>query len=107
MPSLAYVKQLPDKISHSADDPESVIVSIARRLDAGNFPLSQVGLQFVQLGDDEEATAALQQLDDGMGQYGVRDMVDMTKCDRSLTGDLLAKVLLGAMNRRIDRQMRT
>ncbi|KAH7105634.1 hypothetical protein BKA62DRAFT_690376 [Auriculariales sp. MPI-PUGE-AT-0066] len=89
------------------DDPESVIVSIARRLDAGHFPLSQVGLQFVQLGDDDEATAALQQLDDGLGQYGVRDMVDMTPCRGPLTGEMLVKVLLGAINRRVDRQTRS
>jgi len=32
-----------------ADDPESVIVAIARRLDEGRFPISQVGIQFVQV----------------------------------------------------------
>ena len=31
----------------ATDDPESVIVSVAQRLDAGRFPLSQVGIQSV------------------------------------------------------------
>ena len=46
------------------DDPESVIMTAARRLDKNNFPLSQVGIQFVQIGTDPEATEALRQLDD-------------------------------------------
>lgn len=32
-----------------ADDPESVIVTAARRLDAGKFPITQVGIQFIQV----------------------------------------------------------
>lgn len=40
------------------DDPESVLVTIARRLDRGDFPLSQVGVQLLQIGDDAEVSAA-------------------------------------------------
>lgn len=32
-----------------ADDPESVIVQAARRLDAGNFPLTQVSLSLYSI----------------------------------------------------------
>jgi hypothetical protein len=31
------------------DDPETVIMTAARRLDQGRFPISQVGIQFVQV----------------------------------------------------------
>ena len=44
----------------ATDDPESVIVSVAQRLDAGRFPLSQVGMQFIQVGNDAQASTALQ-----------------------------------------------
>jgi hypothetical protein len=55
------------------DDPESVIVSIARRLDVGHFPLMQVGIQFVQIGTAEDTAEALRELDDGLAhQHGIR-----------------------------------
>ncbi|KZT50428.1 hypothetical protein CALCODRAFT_504746 [Calocera cornea HHB12733] len=87
-----------------SDDPESVIVSAARRLDAQNFPLSQVGIQFVQLGDDPEATEVLQHLDDGLGKaYGIRDIVDWTLLPEGrLDAGVLTKILLGGINRRVD-----
>ncbi|EJU06389.1 hypothetical protein DACRYDRAFT_19564 [Dacryopinax primogenitus] len=87
-----------------SDDPESVIVAAARRLDAHNFPLSQVGIQFVQLGDDPEATEVLQYLDDGLGKaHGIRDMVDWTLLpEGGLDASVLTKILLGGINRRVD-----
>jgi len=55
------------------DDPESVITTAARRLDNNNFPLSQVGIQFVQIGTDPDATEALRELDDELsGKHNVR-----------------------------------
>lgn len=49
------------------------IVSLARRLDRGNYPLAQVGIQFVQIGNDDAATEFLKQLDDDLsGVFGVR-----------------------------------
>lgn len=55
------------------DDPESVIVATARRLDAGHFPLMQVGIQFVQIGTAEDTAEALRELDDGLAhQHGIR-----------------------------------
>ncbi|KAG8725429.1 hypothetical protein FRC12_024188, partial [Ceratobasidium sp. 428] len=37
------------------DDPESVIIAAARRLEAEGFPETQVGIQFIQIGDDKKA----------------------------------------------------
>jgi hypothetical protein len=56
-----------------ADDPRSVIVEFARRLDVKNVPLRQLGIQFVQIGDDADAAEALKELDDQLGpDHGVR-----------------------------------
>ncbi|KAL7267891.1 hypothetical protein RUND412_009505 [Rhizina undulata] len=87
------------------DDPESVIVDVARKLDRLNAPLGQVGIQFFQIGDDEESTRALEDLDDRLeGVYGVRDMVDTTPWrGGKVRGEDILKCLVGAVNRRIDR----
>jgi hypothetical protein len=56
-----------------ADDPEAVIVATAKRLDARNFPITQVGIQFVQIGKSRRATAYLKELDDGLAEgHGIR-----------------------------------
>ncbi|KAG9093793.1 hypothetical protein FRC07_011413 [Ceratobasidium sp. 392] len=87
------------------DDPESVIVAIARRLDAGHYPLMQVGIQFVQIGTAEDTAEALKELDDGLAQiHGIRDIVDTTPYAGSqFNTELLVKILLGGINRRVDR----
>jgi hypothetical protein len=87
------------------DDPRSVIVECARRLDRKKVPLRQLGIQFVQIGDDPDATEALEDLDDQLGpENGVRDMVDTTPFSRAepLRADLLIKIVLGAINSTID-----
>jgi hypothetical protein len=88
------------------DDPESVLTTIARRLDRGDYPLSQVGVQLLQIGDDPEAAEALKELDEGLSAaHGVRDMVDTVPYrGEAMTSDLIVKVLLGGINRRIDRR---
>lgn len=56
-----------------SDDPQSVIVAAARRLDAGEFPLTQVGIQFIQVGSDVNASKALRRMDDDLGAMnGIR-----------------------------------
>ena len=56
-----------------ADDPRQVIVDYARYLDRRNVALRQLGIQFVQIGDDPDATEALKELDDELGPAnGVR-----------------------------------
>jgi Mg-chelatase subunit ChlD len=88
------------------DEPADSIVSLARRLDRGNFPLAQVGIQFVQIGNDKEATEFLKQLDDDLSStYGVRDIVDTTPfLGMNITAEMLLKILLGGINRRVDRR---
>lgn len=84
-----------------------MIVAAARRLDRGNFPLSQLGIQFVQVGDDAGAAEALAELDDDLaGKYGIRDIVDTTPYQAStqLNGETLVKILLGGINRRVDKR---
>ncbi|WRT69644.1 uncharacterized protein IL334_006633 [Kwoniella shivajii] len=88
------------------DDPESVLISIAKRLDRGEFPLSQVGVQFLQIGNDSEAREALQELDDGLASaHGVRDIVDTVPyTGEDMSAGLIIKTLLGGINRRLDRR---
>ncbi|KAL4267402.1 VWFA domain-containing protein [Pleurotus pulmonarius] len=86
------------------DDPESVIVNAAKRLDARGFPLSQLGIQFVQIGQSPKATEFLQELDNGLAAtHGIRDIVDTTPfIGGDLTSEVLTKILLGGINRRVD-----
>ncbi|KAG8955522.1 hypothetical protein FRC03_011112 [Tulasnella sp. 419] len=92
----------------ATDDPESVIIAAARRLDQAKYPLSQVGIQFVQIGDDPTAKEALQQMDDELAAaHGVRDIVDTVPYGADgaqLTAEMLTKILLGGINRRYDRR---
>ncbi|KAF8430796.1 hypothetical protein BGX38DRAFT_1137320 [Terfezia claveryi] len=93
----------------ATDDPESVIVSVARELDRLNAPLAQVGIQMFQVGGDPEAEEFLRGLDDDLvAVYGVRDMVDTTPYrgagEGNFTGEEMLKVLVGAVNRRVDRR---
>ncbi|CUA77908.1 hypothetical protein RSOLAG22IIIB_06861 [Rhizoctonia solani] len=86
------------------DDPREVIIRAARRLDQGNVLLSQVGIQFIQVGDDSKAAKALRELDDKLGsKHGIRDMVDTTPYrGKTLTEERIIKILLGGINRRVD-----
>ncbi|TGZ83806.1 hypothetical protein EX30DRAFT_361818 [Ascodesmis nigricans] len=93
----------------ATDDPESVIVDMARRLERANAPLHQVGIQFLQVGDEVEAREALRELDDALsGMYGIRDMVDTTVWEEGeggeVTAEVVLKALLGGVNRRWDRK---
>ncbi|TFK55409.1 hypothetical protein OE88DRAFT_1651714 [Heliocybe sulcata] len=89
----------------ATDDVEGPIVDAARRLDARHFPLNQVGIQFVQIGNFRQATRFLDELDDTLSAAnGVRDMVDTTPYKGELTVERLTKILLGGINRRVDRK---
>jgi hypothetical protein len=45
----------------------------ARRLDIRNVPLRQFGIQFIQIGDDGDASEALKELDANLGsERGIR-----------------------------------
>ncbi|EPS43538.1 hypothetical protein H072_2466 [Dactylellina haptotyla CBS 200.50] len=87
------------------DDVESHIVKYAKKLDRLDADLTQVGIQFFQIGSDKEATEALRELDDELGNMrDVRDMVDTAPWKGSLHGDQMLKVVLGAVNKRLDRK---
>jgi len=84
------------------DDPKEVIINAARRLDSNQVPENMLGIQFAQIGDDLDATEALDELDSGIAAInGIRDMVDTTPChpgDPQFTTDTVVKILLGAIN---------
>ncbi|KAF8346918.1 hypothetical protein F5887DRAFT_1073005 [Amanita rubescens] len=88
------------------DEPKEVIIDAARRLDQQQARQGCFGIQFVQIGDDPDATEALRELDDDLPQlYGVRDIVDTTPydpSDPSFTADTLTKTLLGSISRTLD-----
>ncbi|KAG8624630.1 hypothetical protein KVT40_007697 [Elsinoe batatas] len=101
------------------DDVESPLVAAAKKLDKLDAPAWQVGVQFFQVGDDESAAETLKGLDDGLSELAgkpVRDMIDTVPFDRKtrgyggrgtseeLTADGILKVVLGAVNRRLDRR---
>ncbi|EJT45159.1 hypothetical protein A1Q1_06476 [Trichosporon asahii var. asahii CBS 2479] len=91
--------------SAGPEDAEAVLVSAGKRLDRAGFPGDQVGVQFVQLGDDNDARKALQELDSLASVHSVRDMVDTVRYrpDSSAIGpELAAKVLLGGIHRGVD-----
>lgn len=94
----------------ATDDPESEIVRVAKELNRLDAPLSQVGIQFFQVGEDKKATRALQQLDDALEEaYHIRDMVDTITWDgrnvnAGLSADSIVKAVQGSVNKRLDRQ---
>ncbi|KAI9638977.1 uncharacterized protein MKK02DRAFT_42007 [Dioszegia hungarica] len=86
------------------DDLEGVIVQCAKELDRAGHPASQIGIQLLQIGQDLDARAALQELDDGLaGTYGIRDMVDLVVHDEAeLSIERINKVLFGGIDRNWD-----
>ncbi|KAK7034646.1 hypothetical protein VNI00_012288 [Paramarasmius palmivorus] len=84
------------------NETKRVIIEFASKLDSMNARLSQVGIQFLQVGDDDAATRFLTSLDDDLKkEHGVRDMVDTTPSEKGKSLDVV-KALLGAINRRVD-----
>lgn len=96
------------------DDPESVLLRLAKRLDKVDAPPFQVGVQFFQVGCEQGAREALMELDDCLGgeaaSGNVRDMVDTTTWDGTegsrnvLTAQGILKAVLGGVVKRLDRR---
>lgn len=66
-----------------ADDGKEVtwyLTDVAKQLDSMKAPPRQIGVQFVQVGDDKQATVWLRKLDDELGNGKVRDV--SAKCWR-------------------------
>lgn len=89
----------------ASDAPEDPIARAANFFHKGQFPLDQVGIQFIQVGNDPEATEFLEELDEDLGGCeNTRDIVDTIKSTGDdLEGDALIKALTGGFNRRQDR----
>ena len=91
----------------ASDDVEAVIVQHARKLDSLEACPWQIGIQMFQVGDDPKAKAMLDDLDDGLEyRAGVRDMVDTVAYKDGMEFDakMILMVLLGSVNRRLDRK---
>lgn len=98
-----------------SDDVESVLLSVAKKLDKLDAAPFQVGVQFFQVGNEPGAKEALEELDDelsNMVEGGVRDIVDtctwagdasVSDGGVGLTADGILKVTMGSINRRLDR----
>ncbi|KAF9651716.1 hypothetical protein BDM02DRAFT_526911 [Thelephora ganbajun] len=91
----------------ATDAPQDVIINAANFFQKNHFPLDQVGIQFIQVGNDLEAEEFLDELDTDlvkqMGEHA-RDIVDTLKSNgNDLKGDALVKALTGGFNRKQDR----
>ena len=92
------------------DDDESVIISVAQKLDHLGAQPWQVGIQFFQVGEEAGAAEHLRELDDCIKETGdgCRDIVDTVPWSGStgvgLNADGILKVVLGAVNKRLDRK---
>ncbi|KAI7969583.1 hypothetical protein EIK77_003552 [Talaromyces pinophilus] len=95
-----------------SDDAESVILKAAKTLEQCDAIPWQIGIQFFQIGTDIAAQKYLEQLDDNLGKAArndnIRDIVDTVpwkgQAGRTLSGDGILKVVLGAVNKRHDRR---
>ncbi|KAJ7039750.1 hypothetical protein C8F04DRAFT_1084693 [Mycena alexandri] len=84
-------------------EPELVIVNAAKELDARNALLTQVGIQFVQIGSNTAATRYLESLDNNLKmKHNIRDIVDTTFCSNPSKPLDMIKILTGGINRRVD-----
>lgn len=94
-----------------SDDVESPVIQAAKKLDKLDAPAWQVGIQFFQVGKEPGAREHLKQLDDGLREFAdddeLRDIVDTVpftgEGDAQLTAKGIMKVVLGSVNRRLDR----
>lgn len=91
-----------------SDDVESVLISAAKKLDKLDVVAWQVGVQFMQVGDERGAAEHLSGLDDELSRMGggCRDIVDTVPMalGAALTAEGILKTVLGAVNRRLDRR---
>ncbi|KAF8871432.1 hypothetical protein CPB85DRAFT_1445568 [Mucidula mucida] len=92
---------------------KEVIAQTTRNLDEGFYPLRQIGIQFIQIGRANDATAFLTALDDDLTSTGAkeqratRDIVDTVLCSTKggkFTAALLLKILTGGIDRAVDNE---
>lgn len=91
---------------------EKNIINTAKELDSLGAKDRQVGVQFFQVGSDEAATESLEELDNSLVEdWGVRDMVDTVSWrkmneGKGLSADGILKVVMGAVDKHLDRKRR-
>ncbi|OAP55735.1 hypothetical protein AYL99_09887 [Fonsecaea erecta] len=108
MPRPLDLIVLTDGVAKDKKQTESLIVKTAQDLTRLRAVPRQIGIQFVQVGEDRNAKEFLKHLDDGIKSQGVRDIVDTKRYDNQEGGlplkEQLAKILLGAMDDDIDEE---
>ncbi|KJA24876.1 hypothetical protein HYPSUDRAFT_85703 [Hypholoma sublateritium FD-334 SS-4] len=77
------------------DKPEDSIADAEQEIKAKRHHPNSIGIQFVQIGNDEQAKEALQALSYGSAKVG---MVDTVKYDGSLSPEKLERILLGGIH---------
>jgi hypothetical protein len=94
----------------ATDDVESTLIAAAKKLDRHEAPAWQIGIQFFQVGNSTSARQYLKYLDDNLCDRNgreIRDMVDTVPWTGDggmvLNAEGILKVVLGAVNRRLDR----
>ncbi|KAF5371324.1 hypothetical protein D9758_004160 [Tetrapyrgos nigripes] len=104
MKKIKHVNYIVITDGEATDDPESVIVQAAKRLDSKFCPITQIGIQFVQIGPLQSAARFLAELDDALvRKHRIRDIVDTTRYSgKKLNAETLIKILVGGINRRVD-----
>lgn len=98
-----------------ATDPrklEKNIIDTAKELDKLKAKDRQIGVQFFQVGSDEAATESLVELDNSLSEVsGARDMVDTVSWrdmngGNGLSAEGILKVVMGGIDKRMDRRWR-
>ncbi|KAI2628509.1 hypothetical protein GGR54DRAFT_346979 [Hypoxylon sp. NC1633] len=91
------------------DNPNDTLIRTARQLDELDAPEYQVGIQFFRVGHDESARQAMKFADESLAQaMDFRDMVDTVTWsgkEGELSPDAVLKVVLGAVERSIDKEL--
>ncbi|KAG8836288.1 hypothetical protein FRC17_007438 [Serendipita sp. 399] len=57
------------------DDPEPILIFVAKSLDAGRFPLNQLQIRFIQVGTDPKVTETVQRMTTIAQRHNVRQIV--------------------------------
>ncbi|KAG2354147.1 hypothetical protein BDR07DRAFT_1483579 [Suillus spraguei] len=89
-----------------SDDLLRCIIEAASRLDKQTGSSQKFGIQFVQIGTDQDAAKALHMLDDELSErYKIRDIVDTTPFDPAngaFNTDYMIKILIGSLHKELD-----
>ncbi|KAG1740160.1 uncharacterized protein EDB91DRAFT_1248481 [Suillus paluster] len=95
-----------DGAATDGDELVRCIIEAASRLDRQHIPLDKFGIQFVQIGTDQDAARALSVLDDELSErYRIRDIVDATPFDPAngaFNTDYMIKIFIGSLHKDLD-----